>query len=202
MVLTQENRSFDHMLGYLSLPLEKGGMGRTDVDGLKGGEFNMYNGRKIQSFRLAAGDTIFSPGPPNSSERAAAQVNGGKMDGFVQAQADECGPATAHRVMGYHTADNVPTFDSLARDFAICQRWFAPHPGRRSRTASTSSRGRPNIDPWGAWEYANPVRCVPVFTDTIFDHLTDRDVSWTVLRERVLFPAVLRTSYLRLAESG
>ena len=103
-------------------------MNRKDVDGLKGGEFNMYNGRKIQSFRLAAGDTIFSPGPPNSSERTAAQVDGGKMDGFVQAQADECGPATAHRVMGYHTADNVPTYDSLARDFAICHRWFAPHP--------------------------------------------------------------------------
>ena len=77
VVLMQENRSFDHMLGYLSLPLKKGGMGRADVDGLRGGEFNMYNGRKIQSFRLAAGDTIFSPGPANSSERTADQVNGG-----------------------------------------------------------------------------------------------------------------------------
>ena len=136
----QENRSFDHMLGYLSLPPEKGGMGRADVDGLKGGEFNIYNGRKIGSFRLAAGDTIFSPGPANSTERTAAQVNGGLMDGFVQAQADECGPATAHRVMGYHTADNVPTFN----------RWRATSPsataglrrtrGRPSRTASTNSR--------------------------------------------------------------
>ena len=51
------------------------------------------------------------------------------MDGFVQAQADECGPATAHRVMGYHTADNVPTYDALARDFAVGHRWFASHPG-------------------------------------------------------------------------
>ena len=74
----QENRSFDHMLGYLSLPFEKGGMNRDDVDGLKGGEFNMYNGRKIQSFRFATGDTIFSPGPPNSSERVAVQVDAGQ----------------------------------------------------------------------------------------------------------------------------
>src|SRR4030095_5865660 len=44
VVLTMENRSFDHMLGYLSLPVSAGGMGRTDVDGLKGGEFNFYNG--------------------------------------------------------------------------------------------------------------------------------------------------------------
>ena len=160
VVLTQENRSFDHMLGYLSLPLEKGGMNRMDVDGLKGGEFNMFNGRKIQSFRLAAGDTIFSPGPPNSSERTAAQVNGGKMDGFVQAQADECGPATAHRVMGYHTADNVPTYNSLARDFAICHRWFAPHPGPTFPNRFYELTGRPNIDPWGAWDTRIPVRSV------------------------------------------
>jgi phospholipase C len=178
VVLTQENRSFDHMLGYLSLPLDKGGMNRKDVDGLKGGEFNMFNGRKIQSFRLAAGDVIFSPGPPNDSERVAVQINGGNMNGFVQAQADECGPATAHRVMGYHTADNVPTYDSLARDFAIGHRWFAPHPGPTFPNRFYQLTGRPNIDPWGAWEYANSSPLLPVLTDTIFDHLTEREVSW------------------------
>ena len=147
VVLLQENRSFDHMIGYLSLPFEKGGMNRKDVDGLKGGEFNMFNGRKCSSFRLAAGDTIFSPGPPNDVERVATAINGGKMDGFVQAQADECGTATAHRVMGYHTADNVPTYDSLARDFAVCHRWFAPHPGPTFPNRFYELTGRPNVDP-------------------------------------------------------
>ena len=178
VVLMQENRSFDHMLGYLSLPPEKGGMNRADVDGLKGDEFNMFDGRKIQSFRLAAGDTIFSPGPANSSERTAAQVNGGLMDGFAQAQADECGPATAHRVMGYHTADNVPTYDSLARDFAIGQRWFASHPGPTFPNRFYELTGRPNIDPWGAWEYADSSPLRPIMTDTIFERLTEREVSW------------------------
>ena len=187
MVLTQENRSFDHMLGYLSLPVEKGGMNRKDVDGLKGGEFNMYNGRKIQSFRLAAGDTIFSPGPPNGPERVAAQINGGRMDGFVQAQADECGPATAHRVMGYHTADNVPTYDSLARDFAICHRWFAPHPGPTFPNRFYELTGRPNIDPWGAWEYANTTPLRPVLTETIFERLTEREVSWAYFEHAYCF---------------
>lgn len=178
IVLLQENRSFDHMLGYLSLPFEKGGMNRTDVDGLKGGEFNMFNGQKCSSFRLLAGDTIFSPGPPNDAERVAVQINGGKMDGFVQAQADECGPATAPRVMGYHTADNVPTYDSLARDFAVGQRWFAPHPGPTFPNRFYELTGRPNVDPWGAWEYANSSPIRPVFTDTIFDWLTSSGVSW------------------------
>jgi len=34
VVLMLENRSFDHMLGYLSLPPAQGGKGRQDVDGL------------------------------------------------------------------------------------------------------------------------------------------------------------------------
>ena len=177
VVLMQENRSFDHMLGYLSLPFEKGGMNRNDVDGLKGGEFNMFNGRKCSSFRFAAGDTIFSPGPPNDAEHVASAINNGAMDGFANAQADECGPATAHRVMGYHTADNVPTYDSLARDFAVGHRWFASHPGSTFPNRFYELTGRPNVDPWGAWEYSNSSPLIPILTDTIFDVLSERKVS-------------------------
>ena len=178
IVLLQENRSFDHMLGYLSLPPEKGGMGRNDIDGLKGDEFNMFNGRTCASFRLAAGDTIFSPGPPNGPEMVSLQINGGKMDGFVQAQAQECGPATAHRVMGYHTADNVPTYDALARDFAVGHRWFASHPGPTFPNRFYELSGRPNIDPWGAWEYSNSSPLMASISETIFEHLTDNNVTW------------------------
>src|SRR5262244_3652518 len=36
VVVMLENRSFDHMLGYLSLPAAVGGRERSDVDGLRG----------------------------------------------------------------------------------------------------------------------------------------------------------------------
>jgi phospholipase C len=39
VVTMMENRSFDHMLGFLSLPAP-GGRGRSDVDGLTGSEYN------------------------------------------------------------------------------------------------------------------------------------------------------------------
>lgn len=178
VVLMQENRSFDHMLGYLSLPPEKGGLGRHDVDGLKGTEYNEYDGRKCRSFPLAPGDTIFSPGPPNGPEMVALQINGGKMSGFVQAQAEESGPATAHRVMGYHTAANVPTYDSLARDFAVGHRWFASHPGPTFPNRFYELTGQPNIDTWGAWEYNNSSPLVASISETIFESLTDNDVTW------------------------
>ena len=178
VVLMQENRSFDHMLGYLSLPPEKGGRGRTDIDGLRGHESNPFRGRTCVSFPLAAGDTIFSPGPPNGPEMVALQINGGKMDGFVQAQAEECGPETAHRVMGYHTAANVPTYDALARDFAVGHRWFASHPGPTFPNRFYELSGHPNIDPWGTWEYANSSPLVASISETIFEHLTHAEVSW------------------------
>ena len=178
VVLMQENRSFDHTLGYLSLPYEQGGMNRKDVDGLKGGEINSFNGRIIPSFRLAAGDTIFSPGPRIDAAHTAVQINGGKMHGFVRSQGEAYGLGTAHRVMGYHTADNLPTYDSLARDFAIGHRWFASHPGASLPNRFYELTGRLNIDEWGAWEYENPSTLRPVFTETIFDHLTERGVSW------------------------
>jgi phospholipase C len=41
VVLMMENRSFDHMLGYLSLE-----GGRSDVDGLREGLANEYQGRR------------------------------------------------------------------------------------------------------------------------------------------------------------
>lgn len=178
IVVTQENRSFDHMLGYLSLPYEKGGMNRQDVDGLKGGEFNMLGSQRCESVRLAPGDTIFSPGPAISSEAVAIAINNGKMDGFAEAEAYESGPAGADRVMAYHTADNVPTYDALARDFAIGHRWFAAHPGCTFPNRFYELTGRPNIDPWGAWEYKNSSPVLPVFTDTVLDHLSERGISW------------------------
>jgi hypothetical protein len=78
VVLMMENRSFDHMLGYLSLPPDKGGMGRLDVDGLKGGEVNIANGVSCPSFPLAAGDTIFAPDPPHGYEPVFRAINGAR----------------------------------------------------------------------------------------------------------------------------
>ena len=43
VVLMLENRSFDHMLGYLTLET-----GRTDVDGLKASMSNAYRGKNYK----------------------------------------------------------------------------------------------------------------------------------------------------------
>jgi len=187
VVLTMENRSFDQMLGYLSLPPERGGMGRKDVDGLKGTEFNLLNGTACPSFAFHAQDTIFAPDPPHDYESVHKAINGGTMDGFVQSYADEHGPAAAYRIMGYHTAINVPTYDVFARDFAIGHRWFASHPGPTFCNRFYELTGRLNIDPNGFWEVNNSSPLLPVFTPTIFDYLSAQRVSWKYFEHHYCF---------------
>lgn len=178
VVLTMENRSFDSMLGYLSLPAELGGQGRPDVDGLRGGEFNRLGDKVCPSFAFLPFDTIFSPDPPHGYEPVRRAINGGAMSGFVQSFADEHGPDFAPRIMGFHTGANLPTYDALARDFMICDRWFASHPGPTFCNRFYELTGRLSTDDKGFWEFDNSGPLRMSFTPTIFDHLTDGGVSW------------------------
>ncbi len=178
IVLTMENRSFDHMLGYLSLPVAQQGMGRTDIDGLKGGEINYANGVPCPSAPFAPLDTIMNPDPPHSWEPVARAIHKGAMDGFAQAYYDESGIEVAKRIMMYHTGVNVPTYDAMARDFAICHRWFAPFPGPTFCNRFHELTGFLNRDADGFWESHNSSPKRAVFTATIFDYLTQHGVSW------------------------
>ena len=171
VVLTKENRSFDHLLGYLSLPLDQRGRGRQDVDGLKGGEFNLYQGVSYPSFPLE--QTRFAPGTPNGYESVAHAINGGKMDGFVNSHAQANSDAVAGQAMGYHTGATVPVYDALVRDFAVGHRWFCSHPGPTFPNRFYELTGRPNLDARGFWELENSSPILPVFTPTIFDYLND-----------------------------
>jgi phospholipase C len=175
VVLMMENRSFDHMLGYLS----KHGA-RSDIDGLHGGEKNPYKGRDYFSAPLPG--TVFDPGPCHGHECVVNQVNGGKLDGFVAdyARRAEENDKDPGQVMGYHVATQVPVYDALAREFLVCQRWFAAHPGPTFPNRFYTMTGRLNRDADGRWQLNNPEGSsfVPVAAKTIFDHLTAQRVSW------------------------
>jgi phospholipase C len=170
VVLMMENRSFDHILGYLKLPVGQGGQGRSDVDGLTGSESNPYRGTDYPVFPLTS--TYFSPDPPHGHEPVTHAIDKGQMDGFVQSYADAHGGAAAGQVMGYHTGATVPQYDALARDFALGHRWFSSHPGPTFCNRFYELTGRLNLDTRGFWEFDNSSPLRPVFTPTIFDYLT------------------------------
>ena len=127
VVLMLENRSFDHMLGYLSLE-----GGRGDVDGLRREFANEHDGRSYPIHHLDS--TSIADDPDHSASSVDLQIGGGAMDGFVTSFAgtlsrrgvEDGDPA---RVMGYYNAADVPVYDHLAREFAVCDRWFSSVPG-------------------------------------------------------------------------
>jgi phospholipase C len=154
VVLQLENRSFDHMLGYLAhrgneLP-DHGELG-TKVEGLAG-KTNSYRGTEYGAEVLdeEAFDTQHLD-PPHGDAEVKVQIAGGQMTGFLDAwaaklknmgglpilrsikrawakllrKADrEPDPAKLKAVMGYMPREKVPVFDHLARHFCVCDHWF------------------------------------------------------------------------------
>ncbi len=174
VVLMMENRSFDHMLGYLS----KHG-GRHDVDGLRGGETNS-DGKGHQYESLPLSGTRFEEDPDHSYQPVLDQISdkmGGFVTSFIHKYPDTDKPG---KIMGYHTAEHVPVYDAMAREFLICDRWFAAHPGPTFCNRFYTLTGRLNRNSDNSKQRDNPSGndFAPVATKTIFDHLNDHGVSW------------------------
>lgn len=110
IVVMMENRSFDHMLGGLTLA-----EGRTDVDGLTAAMSNPdAEGNAVSPYPNEVGCL---DDPPHSWEAGHAQYNDGANDGFVLRYG---GPG----VMQYQTRTDVPITWALADEYAVCDRYF------------------------------------------------------------------------------
>ena len=140
VVVMLENRSFDHMLGYLSLPLAEGGKARTDVDGLTGPAQNTndYQGHPVPIHHLT--ETAFR-GEAEDPDHSGASVDeqlAGDGQGFVANFARISQERAAHLgvpvpepglVMGFYNDDELPVYDHLASEYCVVDRWFSSVPG-------------------------------------------------------------------------
>lgn len=127
VVLMLENRSFDHMLGYLRL------QGNKEVEGLTGGseQFNEHQGRRYAPRRLASTRLPKNLDPGHSIAEVADQLeveNGRPNAGFVRNFAT-LEPEQPELVMGYHDGSQLPVYDYLAHNACICDHWFSSVPG-------------------------------------------------------------------------
>jgi phospholipase C len=159
VVLMLENRSYDHMLGYLTLSGR-----RPELDGLKAGMANVYhdNSKKFPQYDgLSFGvhellDTRMTKAqdPPHGGSSVDLQI-ADDMAGFVQTYMDERGgPTEVHPgdVMGYHAAKHLPVYDHLSEKFCVCDRWFSSvagstFPNRLYALAGRGAGSRENISP-------------------------------------------------------
>ena len=166
VVLVMENRSFDHMLGYLKLE-----GGRTDVDGLTADMSNTFGQETFRVHLLTK--TSFEEGqdPCHEGECVDDQLedhNGGFVSNYA---ATHDGDAAGGLVMGYYNGSTLPVYDHLARNFCVCDRWFcsvrgATWPNRLYAVTGRADGSRDNK--------RLPVYDLPSFVR----HLDARNVSW------------------------
>jgi phospholipase C len=182
VVLMLENRSFDHMLGYLSLAPELGGGGRNDVDGLRGPDVNVnqFDGSDYAIHHLDR--TAFSgeTEDPDHSGRSVDEQLSGECGGFVAnfarvsaARAKKAGLAEPDPglVMGYYDGHDLPVYDHLASEYCVVDRWFSSVPGatwpnRLYSLTGQSAGSRDDISP--------PIYSLPAFPR----YLDEAGVEW------------------------
>jgi phospholipase C len=187
VIVIMENRSFDHMLGYLSLP----GPNRLDVEGLtndptwRAAHAN-YDGTTRYDIQPITQQAIDDP--PHEQATIAIQINTppqpgapSKMGGFVTSYLQRTpAPQNPALVMGYYTAPQVPTFDFFARQFVVCDHWFAALPtGTQANRLMAMSGESRLID--------NATLFLPE-QDLVYDWLTRHQVRWCVYQAGDFFP--------------
>lgn len=141
VVLMMENRSFDQMLGFLSLNDRV-----KDVDGLGGSEVNYdEDGEAHPSFAWSLDDTSFKiPGDvqgklldpchsPKCVGEQLEEVNGVRPGGFVKnflaTRPGPIPPELRGLPMGHYTEEHLPVYDLLARRYCVCDAWHSSIPG-------------------------------------------------------------------------
>jgi phospholipase C len=153
VVLMLENRSFDHMLGYLYQDSGNLSPSGQPFEGLTGGESNPGgDGEPVAVFPITAAtpNAYFMPGADPGEGYAAtnSQIFGtttapnppaATMQGFVTDFAYTIGweakekwsivaGTTAADVMGCFTPETLPVLSALAKGFAVCDHWFGSAP--------------------------------------------------------------------------
>ncbi|GLU12693.1 hypothetical protein SLE2022_293550 [Rubroshorea leprosula] len=130
VVLVMENRSFDHMLGWMKKFVN------PSINGVTGDECNPVSTTAPNPHSICFTDDaeFVDPDPGHSFEAVMQQVFGSgsnsipSMSGFVE-QALSMSPNLSETVMKGFNPEAVPVYASLVREFAVFDRWFSSIPG-------------------------------------------------------------------------
>jgi phospholipase C len=131
VVIMQENRSFDSYFGTYpganGIPMQNGVPTVCVADPASGACVRPYHDSNDKN-----------RGGPHGQTNATADVDGGKMDGFI-GQAEQarkgcrdpnnpnCAGNGPTDVMGYHDAREIPNYWAYARNFVLQDRMFEPN---------------------------------------------------------------------------
>jgi phospholipase C len=180
VIVMLENRSFDHVAGYLSLPPPNPAM---PVDGLRDDPAwiaahanpNPLGGPPISVYPLADGVQTIAD-PPHDYVSIATQIdtapqagppNG--MGGFVKSYVASS-PPDPKLVMGYYTGGGVTMFDFFAQHFVVCDNWYSSLPSGTQPNRLLAMSGMSFIKD----DVSGPLPNQPL----VYDWLAQNNITW------------------------
>jgi phospholipase C len=187
VVVMMENRSFNTLLGYMSLDE----FGKRDVDGLKNdpawnaAAASIYNSTSYLPWHSDDPFSLMPGDPPHERDPIKLQLgtptNGVfPMNGFVKNYANVCPvkPGDRPPVMSYFTPAEAPITAFLADNFAVCDRWFSALPAGTQANRLIAMGGSSKID---SNTFPLPDQ------DLVYDWLNAKNIPWRVYHEGLPF---------------
>ena len=195
--LMLENRSFDHMLGFLYADSGNVSPSGAAFEGLTGTESNPdSNGNPVAVYKINPTDpgAYFMPGadpgegyantnsqlfgsgtapvPPVATNRGFVTNFGATIAWDQRAGRSVQSGTTASDIMGMYTPQALPVMSGLARGFAVCDHWYSSVPTEtfpnRAFACAATSQGHMND---GTASYT---------VQSIFGLLAAHNVSWKI----------------------
>ncbi len=110
VVVTMENRSFDHFLGWL-----------PNADGKQAGLTYTDSSGATRATHSLSGDYTGCPhaSPDHSYAGGRVEYDQGLMDGFLRAGSNDV------YSIGYYGQRDIPFYAALAQNYTVCDRYFA-----------------------------------------------------------------------------
>ena len=174
VVVMMENRSFDHLLGWL-----------PGANGKQAGlTFTDSSGESFPTSHLTTFVGCSHPDPDHSYAGGRSEVDGGLMDGWLRTTTNDVFS------IGYYEEADLPFHSALARNFTTCDNYFASilsstFPNRIFQHAAQTDRLTNTLD----------ISTLP----TIWDSLAAAGITNKYYYSNVPFLALWGTKYLDIS---
>ena len=187
ILVMMENRSFDHMLGHLTLDdpgLKIEGLRKENMANYS----NDYNNTLYPLFPLTMDKELDSDVPHEydavATQLAANPVNGKfTMHGFVEAYANAGNVINRNSIpMGYFNREQVPITNFLAKNFCVCDHWFSSLPTSTQPNRTMALCGESEI-------YQTLTKLIPVHNN-LFDWMENNGIRWRAYHDGFPFYAL------------
>ena len=163
-----ENRSFDHLLGWLKQDSEA----HADMDGLDEGMSCVLSPKHphLGSYDITRdGLDVCQDDPQHQFDATQEQINNNDMNGFIQTQIDV--KQGLINPISMFDRKKAPVINTLAEEFAVFDAWFSSVPGPTdpNRCYAMSGTSKGTTTNFNGTLYDQ---------QSYFDYLTEHNRSW------------------------